>query len=271
MNERFEHKKSLGQNFLNNRSIPTAMCDAGSVEAGDIVVEIGPGTGALTEILLERGARVIALEADARAVEVLAEKFAVEISEGNFHLHHFDARHYDPAALGLADHSFKVVANIPYYLSGLLFRLVLQNKVQPSILVFLVQKEVAERIVDPARTGKHSLLSLGVGAYGTPAYIKTVRRGNFTPAPQVDSAIVAVRDIHRTYFTEIDETTFFTVLKHGFGQKRKQLKNNLTPLYRKDVLEAAFSHALLPNNIRAEDLSLTDWFTLVHSLSTEIA
>jgi len=195
----------------------------------------------------------------------------VEISEVNFHLHHFDARHYDPAALGLTDHSFKVVANIPYYLSGLLFRLVLQNKIQPSMLVFLVQKEVAERIVDPARTGKHSLLSLGVGAYGTPSYIKTVRRGNFTPAPQVDSAIVAVRDIHRTYFTEIDETTFFTVLKHGFGQKRKQLKNNLATLYNKEQLERAFAKTLLPNNIRAEDLTQKNWLELVHNLSTEIA
>ena len=267
MEEKFKHKKSLGQNFLNNPSIPRTMCDAGEVGQGDVVLEIGPGTGALTAVLLARGAQVVALEADPRAVEILAEKFAVEIAAGNFHLHHLDARDYDPALLGLTDHSFKVVANIPYYLSGLLFRLVLQNTIQPSTLVFLVQKEVAERIVEPARTHKHSLLSLGVTTYGTASYIKTVRRGNFTPPPNVDSAIIAVRNINRTIFTDIDETTFFTILKHGFAQKRKQLKNNLAPLYTKEHIDEAFKKALLPSNIRAEDLRLEDWRTLAHALS----
>ncbi len=268
MSEHFLHKKSLGQNFLNNRSVPATMCDAANITAGDVVLEIGPGTGALTEVLLARGARVIALEADERAVEFLHEAFKAELSAKALTLHHIDARTYDPTSLGLTDHSFKVVANIPYYLSGLLFRIVLQNPIQPSVLVFLVQKEVAMRIVDPIKTGKHSLLSLGVGVYGTPSYIKTVKRGNFTPPPRVDSAIVKVANINRDHFNLFDEATFFSVLKHGFSQKRKQLKNNLLPLYSKEVLEAAFKIALLPSNIRAEDLRFEDWYTLVHSLST---
>jgi 16S rRNA (adenine1518-N6/adenine1519-N6)-dimethyltransferase len=268
MSEHFFHKKSLGQNFLNNRSIPQTMCDAGDVGESDVVLEIGPGTGALTEVLLARGATVIALEADERAVTFLQEQFSDALSNGSLVLHHIDARTYDPTLFGLKDHTFKVVANIPYYLSGLLFRIVLQNNVQPSVLVFLVQKEVAERIVDPIKSKKHSLLSLGVGVYGTPSYIKTVKRGNFTPPPQVDSAIIRVADITRNYFTDFDEATFFTILKHGFSQKRKQLKNNLLPLYSKDALDHAFKTALLPQNIRAEDLRFEDWQALVHTLST---
>lgn len=97
--------------------------------------------------------------------------------------------------------------------------------------------------------------------------MKTIKKGNFTPAPQVDSAIIAITEINRTHFTTIEETVFFTILKYGFAQKRKQLKNNLTPLYSKEALERAFTVALLPTTIRAEDLRLEDWQKLTHALS----
>src|SRR5690606_300861 len=140
--------------------------------------------------LLARKAVVIALEADVRAIEVLRKTFPKEIERGNLTIHHADIRSFDYGSLPeLKDHGYKVVSNIPYYLSGMLFREILEAKVQPTDLVFLVQKEVAKRIVsDAERNEKESLLSLSVKVYGTPKYVKTVSRGHFAPAPNVDSA-----------------------------------------------------------------------------------
>ena len=144
----FETKKSLGQHFLKNPEIAGKIADAGQIVPGETVLEIGPGTGILTEALLARGARVVAVEADPRAVEVLKERFSGALSSGNLTLHEADIREISLASLGLEDGGYKIIANIPYYISGLLFRLALGGPVKPSMVVFLVQKEVAERIVD---------------------------------------------------------------------------------------------------------------------------
>jgi 16S rRNA (adenine1518-N6/adenine1519-N6)-dimethyltransferase len=263
MNERFVHKKSLGQHFLNSAVIPKRMCDAANLIPGEVVVEIGPGTGALTAILLERGVRVIAVETDKRAITHLEERFATEIKAQKLVISAQDARKLDLSGLGLIDHGYKVVANIPYYLSGFLFRSFLENTLQPSTLVFLVQKEVAQRI---ARDKKASLLSLSVAIFGVPSYICTVGRGHFTPPPKVDSAIIAVHAISRERLGRVSPQHFFTLLHLGFGQKRKQLLGNLTALYDRGVLETVFTEQKLPLTIRGEDLSLSQWITLIHAL-----
>ena len=143
--KKFETKKSLGQHFLNNPVVPRWLADAGEVTVGDVVLEIGPGTGALTRELLSRGAKVAGVEADPRAIAVLEEEFGAEMDTGQFRLHHADVRRFDPTILNLKDHQFKLVANIPYYLTGQLFRTFLSGNLQPSSLVFLVQKEVGKR------------------------------------------------------------------------------------------------------------------------------
>ena len=194
-------KKSLGQNFLTNPRVPEWMVDAAELTAGETVLEIGPGTGMLTREFLRRGARVIAIEADARAIELLQESFADAISGGGLTLVHADVREINPKDYGLASGKFKLIANIPYYLSGVLFRQFLSGEITPQTLVFLTQKEVAQRI---ARDKKESLLSLSVKAYGLPRYIKTVSRGNFSPSPKVDSAIIAVYNISKEHFATID-------------------------------------------------------------------
>ena len=168
MKEKFEHKKSLGQHFLNSDYVPKKMCDAAAIAAGDIVLEIGPGTGVLTREILLRGGRVIAIEADARAIAELQTTFPEEISNHQLVIHHHDARTLDLEEFGLKQGSFKVVSNIPYYLSGFLFRTILESNCQPNTLVFLIQKEVAERI---ARDEKESLLSLSIEVFGEPSYI----------------------------------------------------------------------------------------------------
>ncbi|MCA9363609.1 ribosomal RNA small subunit methyltransferase A [Candidatus Kaiserbacteria bacterium] len=264
---RIQAKKSLGQHFLNNPRVPGRMADAVSVTAGDVVVEIGPGTGVLTRTLLDRGATVIAIEADARAISILEEAFPVECKNKQLTLIHGDITDYNITTLPIADHHYKVVANIPYYLSGLLFRKFLETTVQPSDLVFLVQKEVAERIVhDP----KESLLSLSVKVYGAPRYVEKVGKGNFSPAPKVDSAIIAISHISRDAFASrnLSEEVFFDLLHVGFAARRKQLLGNLAARFDRAVLIQIFSTLDLPTDIRGEDVSPEAWLDLVRLLTT---
>jgi 16S rRNA (adenine1518-N6/adenine1519-N6)-dimethyltransferase len=161
------------------------------------------------------------------------------------------------------DHQYKVVANIPYYLSGSLFRSFLDCDCQPTDLVFLVQKEVAQRI---ARDSKESLLSLSVKVFGTPRYICTVKRGHFTPPPKVDSAIVAVTNINRDAFANITRKQLFTVLHLGFGQKRKQLLGNLSKAHDRKIVSGLFTQLKIPQDVRAEDLSPGTWFKILEKL-----
>lgn len=267
--QKFQHKKSLGQHFLTSPVVPAWMCDAAELVPGDLVLEIGPGTGVLTNEILKRGATVLALEADPRAIEILQETFADAIAAGKLVLQHVDVRTLDLHALPLiSHHNFKVVANIPYYLSGLLFRMFLESDVQPTDLVYLVQKEVAKRIVmDIFRGEKESLLSLSVKVYGTPKYVKTVSRGHFTPPPKVDSGIIAIRNISKNNFIDVDEALFFNTLHLGFGQKRKQLLGNLSKQYDRELLTHIFSTLDIPVSTRAEDVPLSQWLTLVKQLS----
>lgn len=238
-------KKSLGQHFLNSAHYLNAVADAAEIKKGDTVLEIGPGEGALTAVLLARGATVVAIEKDARLIPLLNEKFAK-----NFTLIEADALEVDVAALKLK--SFKVVGNIPYYITGALLRKFLSEEKQPSVLVFLMQKEVAERI---ARSKKESILSLSVKAYGEPKYTKTVPKGAFVPPPKVDSAILTVAHVSRAHFSSAaQEEKFFDLVKAGFAQKRKLLKSNLKPLLgeKADAL----------GNVRAEDVPLEGWLSL---------
>lgn len=220
---------------MHNRNLLGAVADAATIAKGETVLEIGPGEGALTAVLLERGARVVALEKDTRLIELLKEKFKGQ----DFKVIEGDALEYEPEFK-----NYKVVGNVPYYITGALFKKFLSAKNQPSTLVYLVQKEVAERI---AREKKESILSLSVKAYGTPTYIKTVPAGAFVPPPKVDSAILLVSDISRKNFkNKAHEEKFFELVKKAFGQKRKMLSTSLGT----------------DSSKRPEDLSLEEWLKL---------
>jgi 16S rRNA (adenine1518-N6/adenine1519-N6)-dimethyltransferase len=238
-------KKSLGQHFLNNRHYLGLVADATQIKKGDTVVEIGPGEGTLTAVLLERGAKVVALEKDSRLIALLRDKFAGE----NFEVIEGDALDFVPPK------KYKLVGNIPYYITGALLRKFLSEKNQPSMLVFLMQKEVAERI---ARNKKESILSLSIKAYGVPKYIKTVPAGAFNPPPKVDSAILAVENISRTQFTNAaHEEKFFELVKKGFSSKRKMLAGNLGKEYSNNLENVGVSL-----KARAEDVPLEQWLEL---------
>ena len=206
-------KKSLGQNFLKSKAALRAMVAAAKIdtsEKGTIVLEIGPGKGVLTEALIQTGARVVAVEKDDRLIAVLQEKFQKEITNNQLQIIHGDALEFDPSTFS-AD--YKIVANIPYYITGQFFKHYLTAENQPKSIVVMVQKEVAHRIV--ARDEKESLLSLSVKCYGTPIYVMTVQKKYFSPEPKIDSAIIAVENISRDFFNVILENKFFDVIKAG--------------------------------------------------------
>ena len=256
----------MGQNFLTSDVVPNWLCDAAKLEVGETVFEIGPGTGRLTDVLLKRGVKVIALEADHRVFNQLEENFATEIKSGQLKLIYGDAREVTPTTIGLQDKQFKVVANIPYYLSGYLLRQCLESPIQPNALVFLMQKELVARI---ARAKKESLLSLSVRAYGEPVYIKTVARGHFHPVPGVDSAILAIYNLNRDHFNDLDPDFFFYLLHLGLGKKRKQLIKNLSHDFDRTSISSIFTKLKLLPAVRGEDLNLATWLALAKELQVE--
>jgi 16S rRNA (adenine1518-N6/adenine1519-N6)-dimethyltransferase len=251
-------KKSLGQHFLHAPHYLSLIADTAHIAAGERVLEIGPGEGALTSELLARGAKVTAIEKDSRLIPVLKKKFAKEIKKGAFSLFEGDALELSLSDVKIRG-KYKVVANIPYYITGLLIRKFLSEKKPAASLTLLVQKEVAQRI---ARDKKESILSLSVKVYGDPSYVKTVPRGAFVPPPSVDSAILHVANVsHKNLKDAAAEAKFFALLKAGFGQKRKFLKRNLQKLLGANT-SAIFQQANVADNARAEDLSLSQWLAL---------
>ncbi len=256
-------KKSLGQHFLNSPKIIADIVSAGKVTETDLVVEIGPGEGILTETLLETGARVIIIEKDDRLIPFLEEKFSKEISSGQLKIVHQDVLNYDLEEITKS--SYKIIANIPYYITGQIIRMFLETNRQPESMTLLVQKEVAERIV--ARDGKESLLSLSVKIYGEPRMVRTVGRGAFNPQPKVDSAVLNIEKISKKKLGKVDEKLFFSVLHAGFAHKRKQLLPNLSVLYKKESLLKIFESCDIDLKSRAEDINLETWVKLCNTIN----
>src|SRR3989338_2798402 len=211
----------LGQHFLKAKWAARALAYAVGIEHGDIVLEIGPGKGALTRELLaiakEVGAQIVAIEKDEELVVHLNGIFKDEIASGTLTVRGEDIRNVTPDTIGLVSGKYLVAANIPYYITGEIIRQFLTAKEKPRAMALLVQKEVAKRII----SDKESLLSLSVKVYGTPKIVAKVPRGNFSPPPNVDSAILLIENISRSFFASLSEELFFRVLHAGFKSKRK--------------------------------------------------
>jgi 16S rRNA (adenine1518-N6/adenine1519-N6)-dimethyltransferase len=254
-------KKSLGQNFLMHRQIAERIVDAAKVNEADTVLEIGPGTGMLTRALLAKAGKVIAVEADHELVPKLEEDFADEIFSKKLEIIESDIRAFNSKTI---KGEYKLVANIPYYITGEIIRQFLTAAHKPTSLAILVQKEVAVRI---AREPKESLLSLSVKAYGTPKYEFTVPKGAFFPAPNVDSAVLSVSDIHMPFTNETVEARFFEILHAGFAHKRKRLAKNLEDVAPAVKVTDAFIKADIDTNARAEEIPLEKWQILAQELS----
>lgn len=271
-------KKSLGQNFLKDPKILKKIADFAEITKEDVVVEVGPGEGTLTEQLLKQAKKVVAIEKDEELSRLLRLKFEREIAGGRLEIIVGDILNYELRIM-----NYVLVGNIPYYITGALFKKFLESEDQPfdsaqgkpKSITFVVQKEVADRIL--ARDGKESILSISVKAYGKPEFGGIIKAGSFYPKPKVDSAILAVRNVSKEKF-EISPPTplilrgelekkFFEILKAGFAHKRKLLIKNLEKLATKENLAKTFEKCGLSNKIRAEDLKTGDWLALTQKLS----
>jgi len=239
------------------------LAEAVSVRPEETILEIGPGKGALTCELLATGAKVVAVEKDGALVAELQQTFAEEIQQGRLTVVSDDVRNISPEKLGLT--RYVLAANIPYYITGEIIRHFLETNTQPRAIALLVQKEVADRIL--ARDGKESILSISVKAYGIPRIVAKVSRGNFSPPPSVDSAILHISDVSKKFFDGVSEQEFFSVVRAGFASKRKFLANNLARVFDRDATMSAFAACGVQEKSRAEDLPLEVWRNLASFLT----
>ena len=258
-------KKYLGQNFLNSKSAVLDAVKVARLTEQDTVVEIGPGTGAFTRELLNCAGKVIAIEKDGELIPRLQAQFAPGTESKKLHLVEgdiLDEKLLD--TLPIENGEYKVVANIPYYITSQILRLFLSADMQPSSMTLVVQKEVAGRIV--ARDKKESVLSLSVKAYGAPKYIKKIPARYFSPKPKVDSAILHIENISKNNFNSAEqEQLFFKLIKAGFAHKRKLLARNLEVLFDKETIEKFFKVCDVAEKERAENLPLEKWLCLTNN------
>jgi len=257
-------KKSLGQNFLTDKKIAESIALSGDVSKKDVVLEVGPGKGILTEFLVKYAKKVIAVEKDRELFLFLSEKFANEIKNEKLILISEDILNFDFTTHKIKEGDYKLIANIPYNLTGLLFRLFLETGPRPKTIIFMIQKEVAERII--ARDKKESVLSISVKTYGTPKIVRRVSAGSFFPKPNVDSAVLAIKNIKSPFKNKKEEGGFFKILKAGFSSKRKKISSNLTLVAKKENISKAFTKLKLDTNMRAEDLSTETFLLLTKEL-----
>lgn len=254
-------KKALGQHWLSDRPALESIADAADVGSGDTVLEIGPGLGTLTDILLEKGAGVTALEFDHELVSGLQKKYhgqdQIRIEEG-------DIREYDFAAM---PSGYKIVANIPYYLTANLFRALIDTTHKPVAASLLVQKEVAERVA--AKPGKLSFVAVALQLFYEVSLGELVPAYLFTPPPKVDSQVLILEQRSAPLFPDLDIEQFFTLVKAGFEQRRKKLKTSLlTGVSSGVVVGDALESAEISPDARAQELSLAQWhklYQVVHS------
>ncbi len=253
----------LGQHFLTAASVLTEIVNTASINPNEIVLEVGPGKGILTEVLLTKTRQVVAVEKDTGLVSYLSKKFMGEISSGQLKLIEGDIRNINLSPLFSAEHPFIVVANIPYYLTGELLRQLLSGSPKPSRMVLLVQKEVAIRI---ARSKKESVLSLSVKAFGEPRYVRTVRKGSFSPPPKIDSAIIAIEHI-RNYLTPKEERVYFDLIHAAFSKKRGIAIRRFESEFPSIPFAAVFETLQLPRTVRPEDMVFEQWIRLTRIIT----
>ncbi|VAW34026.1 SSU rRNA (adenine(1518)-N(6)/adenine(1519)-N(6))-dimethyltransferase [hydrothermal vent metagenome] len=253
---RLEPKKSLGQNFLFDENVLARIVAAADLSPLEPVLEIGPGLGSLTRLLAQTAASVMAVELDNRFIPILQTELAFF---DNVRLIHGDILKQDIDALFAQP--YKVVANVPYYITGAILRHLFSAKQKPTCLVMTVQKEVAERLT--AVPPKMSLLAVSIQLYGHAEIISTIKAGAFWPRPDVDSAVLRLTLYPELLIPFAQEKPFFKLVRAGFSQKRKQLKNNLRQLgYNQEEVTAFLQAAGIDGRRRAQTLTLIEWIAI---------
>lgn len=249
-------KKSLGQNFLVNPRILDKIIEAAEISKEDVVLEVGPGTGNLTKKLAEKAKKVIAIEKDRRLIKELKEKFIntnIEIVES-------DILKLDISRFKFHVSRYKIVANIPYYITSRFIRKIFEEWPKPKLVVLTIQKEVAQRII--AKPPKMNLLAVSVQFFSEPKIIGYISKENFQPRPKVDSAIIKL--IPKEKLPIDNPGKFLKIAKAGFLGKRKQLINSLSNNLDKEKkeIEKALNKAGINLKSRPEELGIDDWMKL---------
>ncbi|MEF3692109.1 MAG: 16S rRNA (adenine(1518)-N(6)/adenine(1519)-N(6))-dimethyltransferase RsmA [Candidatus Moraniibacteriota bacterium] len=246
----------LGQNFLNNSLIVDRIADSADIRADDLVLEIGPGKGILTEKLCQKAGKVIAVELDQNLKELLEQKFK---NQKNLEIIFADILKINlPQILREREIStYKLVANIPYYITSKIIRLFLETEIKPTEMILMIQKEVAERII--ARPGGMSKLSASVQYYAAAEILFDVEPSNFTPPPEVTSSVIRIKNIKSKEPRESKK--YFRLVRAGFCARRKTLLNNLSNSLGLDkkTVEAKLIELNLNPQIRAQELSVKNW------------
>jgi len=254
-----EPKKGLGQNFLTDKGVLDKIVAAAELSPDDTVLEVGPGLGHLTRLLARRAGRVIAVELDGRLLPILRDQLAgydnVELIQGDI------LELFLSSLLFPLSSEYKVVANLPFYITSAVLRRFLTAEPSPVRMVVTVQREVAQRIT--ARPGDMSLLAVGVQFYGRPQIVARIKAGAFYPRPEVNSAVVRI--------DRSDTEAFFAVVRAGFAQRRKQLRNSLAAGLRcpQATIVAALKVAGVDPRRRPETLSLSEWAAITYQLRIE--
>lgn len=251
-------KKGLGQNFLVDPAHRARIVAAADLTPDDTVLEVGPGPGVLTELLAQQAGRVIAVELDDRLIPFLRERFA---GQPRVTIVHADILETDPAEL-VEGRPYKVVANLPYYITSAAIRHLLESDPAPDVLVLTVQREVAERMV--AQPPEMSLLALGTQFYSTGKIVARIPAGAFYPVPKVESAVVRLERRVEPIASDITADDFFEVARAGFSQPRKQLRNSLAAGMgiAPTEVETWLGRAGIDPRRRAETLTLGEWAAL---------
>ncbi len=252
-------KKSLGQNFLSNKTIIQKIVKESLqyIDKNTQILEIGPGTGELTAEILEKCKenKVICIEADDRAIPILEDRFPKK-DHKNLKIIHRDIRGFNiDTEKDIKD--YIIIANIPYYLTGYIIRQFLESKNQPKSMILMVQKEIGDR----AKDSKKSLFSLGINTYGESYNFLKVSRGNFTPVPNVDSVVMIIKNINRNLFLNKNtdfEKKYWDIAKKAFNSKRKQLGSTLK------IKDEKYK------NRRPEELKPVDWIYITELLYNNI-
>lgn len=253
--------KQLGQNFLTRQLVLDKIVSAAELKKSDTILEVGPGIGTLTQELAKAAKMVIAVEKDRKMAEILEETLKdyknIEIIEG-------DALKINPKRYALDSESYKLMANLPYYITSPVIRKFLEAESQPALIVLMVQKEVAQRIC--SKPPHMSLLAISVQFYAEAKIVSYVSKNCFWPVPKVDSAIIKI--VPQKNNRNLSSDDFFRVAKAGFSHPRKQLANNLSQSLK--INKKQINEWLLKNNInpaqRAETLSISQWVNLAYSL-----
>ena len=249
-------KKELGQHWLKDREILSSIADAAELSDSDTVLEIGPGLGTLTSELLRRAGRVVAVEFD----RDLAAKLPGQFPGKKLDVITSDILSFD---LSVLPGDYKVVANVPYYITSKIVEKLMTAKNRPSQIVLLVQKEVAERLA--AGPGDMSMLSVSAQVYAEVSLGPIVRAEYFTPPPKVDSRVVIMRSRVKPIVDENIERSFFRLVKAGFSARRKKLSSSLAgglSISKQQAIDLLNSVNIDPN-LRAQDLSLEQWLALI--------